>query len=134
MTQSRVPEIVTISEVEPEQLYDFQQRLVFSPARRGEGFLKFAVTTGRAGAKSVAHAHPRDEIAMTLRGHAILRIGEETYDMVPGTAVRIPPGVEHSVEVISDDWEVAAVYCDECQLCRSDIGHAALGPGLKPGG
>ena len=33
------------------------------------------------------------------------------------TALRLPPGVVHEVEVLSDEWVVVAAYCDECQLC-----------------
>lgn len=113
------PEVVDVSSIESEDLYDFKQKLVFSPARRGEGFIKFAVTTGYKGARSVPHSHPRDEIAMTLKGEAVLRAGGKSYPMKEGFAVRLPPGLVHEVEVLSDEWVVVAAYCDECMLCRA---------------
>ncbi len=116
------PEITEVASVEPVQLYDFSQKVLFSPAARGEGFLKLTVTTGRKGAKSTAHSHPRDEVTLTLKGEAILRAGGETYHMNEGTAVRLPPGLDHTVEVISDEWVVVAAYCDECTLCRGPEG------------
>jgi quercetin dioxygenase-like cupin family protein len=121
MTASR-PEIVEVASVEPVQLYDFTQKVLFSPAQRGEGFIKLSVTTGKKGARSVAHHHPRDEVTLTLKGEAILRAGGQEYRMTEGTAVRLPPGLDHSVEVISDEWVVVAAYCDECMLCRGPSG------------
>lgn len=112
-------EVVTIANVESRTLYDFQQKLVASPAERGgEGFIKFAVTTGHKGAKSAPHFHPRDEVAMTIKGRAVLRASGKEYIMEEGMAVRIPPRLEHSVEVLSDEWIVVAAYCDECSMCQ----------------
>ncbi len=111
-------EVVEVASLEPLPLFDFQQRLVFSPAARGEGFIKLAVTTGQRGAKSQAHSHPRDEVTLTLSGEAVLRAAGKSYLLREGTAVRIPPNLDHSVEVISEEWCVVAAYCDECSLCR----------------
>ena len=116
------PEMTQVASVEPVQLYDFTQKVLFSPAQRGEGFIKLSVTTGKKGAKSTAHSHPRDEVTLTLKGEAILRAGGEEYHMTEGTAMRLPPVLDHTVEVISDEWVVVAAYCDECMLCRGPEG------------
>ncbi|MDS9469009.1 cupin domain-containing protein [Paracoccus sp. MBLB3053] len=113
----RAPEIRQLEEVAPVQLFDFSQKVLFSPKERGEGFIKMAVTTGKRGARSVPHAHPRDEVTLTLKGQAVLRANGREYHMTEGTALRLPPGVVHEVEVLSDEWVVVAAYCDECQLC-----------------
>ena len=119
---ARLPEMVQLSGVEPVQLFDFQQQVLFSPKQRGEGFIKLAVTTGKRGARSSPHAHPRDEVTMTLKGEAVLRSGGQEYRMTEGTAMRLPPGVIHEVEVLSEEWVVIAAYCDECMLCRGPDG------------
>ena len=119
---ARLPEMVQLSGVEPVQLFDFQQQVLFSPKQRGEGFIKLAVTTGKRGARSTPHAHPRDEVTMTLKGEAVLRSGGQEYRMTEGTAMRLPPGVIHEVEVLSEKWVVIAAYCDECMLCRGPDG------------
>lgn len=121
-TEALRPEIVELDSIDPVRIYDFQQKVIFSPAARGEGFIKLAVTTGRRGARSVPHAHPRDEVTLTLSGEAVLRAGGEEYRMTKGTSVRLPPGLVHEVEVISDEWVVVAAYCDECMLCRGENG------------
>jgi len=131
MAKPKGLEVLELASVEPVQLFDFQQQVLFSPAQRGEGFIKLAVTTGRMGAKSVAHSHPRDEVTLTLKGEALLRVGGETYHLREGSAVRLPPGLDHTVEVISDEWVVVAAYCDECSLCRGPDSPFPA-DGLKP--
>ena len=79
------PEITEVASVDPVQLYDFSQKVLFSPAARGEGFIKLTVTTGKKGAKSTAHCHPRDEVTLTLKGEAILRAGGEEYRILRDT-------------------------------------------------
>jgi quercetin dioxygenase-like cupin family protein len=118
MTEPR-PEIRQLASVRPVELFDFRQQVLFSPAERGgEGFLRLAVTTGKKGARSQPHSHPRDEVTLTLKGEALLRAGGEEYRLSEGTALRLPPGLVHEVEVLSEEWVVVAAYCDECQLCR----------------
>jgi len=115
---ARQPEVMQLENVESVKLFDFSQQVLFSPRDRGEGFIKLAVTTGRRGARSVPHSHPRDEVTMTLSGEAVLRSNGREYFMKAGTALRLPPGVVHEVEVLSEEWVVIAAYCDECQLCH----------------
>lgn len=119
------PELVEVASVSSVQLYDFDQKVLFSPAARGEGFIKLTVTTGKKGARSTPHSHPRDEVTLTLAGQAVLRAMGQEYHMKPGTALRLPPGCIHQVEVLSEEWTVVAAYCDECQLCRPATGGAS---------
>ncbi|MGO4852086.1 cupin domain-containing protein [Phaeovulum sp. W22_SRMD_FR3] len=117
-----LPEVKQVASVSPVQLYDFSQKVLFSPAERGEGFIKLSVTTGKKGARSTPHAHPRDEVTLTLKGEAVLRAGGQEFFMTEGTALRLPPGVVHEVEVLSEEWVVVAAYCDECMLCIGSKG------------
>lgn len=110
-------EVVAVGDLPARELFDFSQQVIFSPAERGEGYIKFALTRGRKGARSQPHAHPCDEVTYTISGEAELHAGGQTFRMTPGTAVRIPPGLDHTVEVISEEWVVIAAYCDECSLC-----------------
>ena len=119
---ARLPEVKQVASVSPVQLYDFSQKILFSPKERGEGFIKLTVTTGKKGARSTPYAHPRDEVTLTLKGQAVLRAGGQEFHMTEGTALRLPPSVVHEVEVLSDEWVVVAAYCDECMLCRGPDG------------
>ncbi len=116
------PVQVELDEVEPVRLFDFDQRILFSPNLTGQGFIKFAVTTGKRGARSAPLAHPRDEVTLTLREGAVLRADGQEYWMREGTATRLPSGVEHEVEILSEEWQVVAAYCDKCSLCRGPNG------------
>lgn len=49
------------------------------------------------------HSHPFEQIAVIVQGTARFHIGDETYDAVPGSMIRIPPNVEHWAEVIGDE-------------------------------
>lgn len=117
------PEIQQVDLVAPILVHEFSQKVLFSPKDRGEGFIRFAITTAKKGARSHPHSHPRDEVTLTLKGEAILRAGGEAYRMTEGTALRLPPGLDHEVEVVSEEWIVVAAYCDECQLCLPQNGH-----------
>ncbi len=119
------PEIKQVEMVTAVQLFDFEQKVLFSPKERGEGFIRFAVTTAKKGARSRSHSHPRDEVTLTLKGEAVLRAGGEEYRMTEGTALRLPPGLDHEVEVVSEEWIVVAAYCDECQLCLPQNGEGS---------
>lgn len=119
---AHLPEMRQLAAVEAVRLFDFSQKVLFSPKERGEGFIRLAVTTGHRGARSTPHAHPRDEVTLTLKGEAVLRAGGQEFHMTEGTAMRLPPGVVHEVEVLSEEWVVVAAYCDECPLCRGPDG------------
>ena len=116
MTERRY-EVVHVDDVPADRLYAFERQVLFSPASRREGFIKFAVVRGGKGATSLPHTHPGDEVALVLEGEAELRIGEARHLLRPGSAVRIPPDLDHTVEVLSDSWVVVSAYCDECSLC-----------------
>lgn len=126
-------EIRRVEHVDAVRLYDFDQRVLFSPAARGERFIKLAVTEGRRGARSRPHAHTRDEVTLTLIGEAVLHAGGRSYAMTEGIAVRLPPGLVHEVEVISERWVVVVAYCDECTLCRGGDGVSWSAPMLSEG-
>ena len=129
MPGQRHAEVVHLNDIPAEKLFDFQRQVIFSPAARGEGFIKFAVVRGKKGAMSLPHTHPRDEVTLTLEGEAELRVGDQRYRLVPGTAVRIPPGTDHIVEVLSEEWVVVSAYCDECMLCVAGGGDGRAGTG-----
>lgn len=48
------------------------------------------------------HAHPYEQTGCLVKGHMILKIGEEEHDTVPGDAWCIPMNVIHGARVIED--------------------------------
>jgi quercetin dioxygenase-like cupin family protein len=117
--QVQDPMLRQLDEVEPEDLYGFKRRVLFSPTTVGSNYMKFAIVHGRPGAKSVPHTHPGGEVALTLKGRAHLSANGKRFELSAGTAVAVPPGVQHPAESTGDeDWVVVTAYCDECPLIR----------------
>lgn len=79
------------------------------------------MTTGHKGARSTAHARPRDGVTLTPRGEAVRRAGSREYRLREGSAVRLPSGVEHTAEVISDERVMVVADRDGCALCRPGV-------------
>ena len=54
--------------------------------------------TLKAGCSTTGGVHSATEIYYTLKGEAVLHLGEEKIDIKPGSLVYIPAGVFHSLE------------------------------------
>lgn len=120
------PVVRRLDEVEVEDLYGFERRVLFSPALGNSPYMKFAVVRGKPGARSMPHTHPGGEMSLTLEGQACLTANGKRYEMAAGSAISIPPGVEHPAEALGDqDWVVVTGYCDECPLLRQELAREA---------
>ncbi len=51
-----------------------------------------------AGCRTPGDTHTATEIYYTIKGEAILTLGEEKFDIKPGSLVYIPAGVFHALE------------------------------------
>ena len=49
------------------------------------------------------HPHPVEELLYVLRGRGIETVGDEQREVGPGTAIFIPPEVEHRIENTGDE-------------------------------
>ena len=49
-----------------------------------------------------AHSHPHEQITMMVEGKMEMKIGEETYMLLPGTIQVIPSNVLHSAIAHTD--------------------------------
>ena len=55
------------------------------------------------------HPHPVEELLYVLRGKGIETVGDEQREVGPGTAIFIPPEVEHRIEITGDEMLVLLV-------------------------
>ena len=55
------------------------------------------------------HPHPVEELLYVLRGKGIETVGDEQREVGPGTAIFIPPEVEHRIENTGDEMLVLLV-------------------------
>lgn len=52
------------------------------------------------------HSHPHEQTGYLVKGHIVLSIGEEKYDVMPGDSWCIAGGIEHDAEVMKDSVAV----------------------------
>ena len=55
------------------------------------------------------HPYPVEELLYVLRGKGIETVGDEQREVEPGTAIFIPPEVEHRIENTGDEMLVLLV-------------------------
>ena len=48
------------------------------------------------------HKHPHEQTGYLVKGHIILIMDGQTYDMKPGGSWSIPGNIEHGAEVLED--------------------------------
>lgn len=48
------------------------------------------------------HSHPNEQVGMVLTGRVIFHLGGEDLSLGPGDGYSIPPGVEHSAEIVEE--------------------------------
>jgi quercetin dioxygenase-like cupin family protein len=49
------------------------------------------------------HAHPFDQIVLTVEGRQMLEIEGEAFEMTPGTIARVPANAKHTGWIVGDD-------------------------------
>ncbi|HOJ30353.1 MAG TPA: cupin domain-containing protein [Spirochaetota bacterium] len=54
------------------------------------------------GKKLPIHKHPHEQTGYLVKGHIILIMDGQTYDMKPGGSWSIPGNIEHGAEVLED--------------------------------
>ena len=57
---------------------------------------------GEPGMVPRPHSHNYEQIFVMLSGRTKLHVGEQVFDMTPGSVIRIPPNVEHWAEAPED--------------------------------
>ena len=59
-----------------------------------------------AGSDLPSHSHPHEQIGYLVRGHIILLIGDQEYDVTQGDSWCVPPDVEHGARIREDSVAV----------------------------
>ncbi len=87
-----------------------------SPVPMAEGIERRTLTHGeamllveftiRGGAVFPEHDHPHEQTGYLRRGRGRLWIGEDVYDLVPGSSWSIPGGMRHRAEFYEDSVAV----------------------------
>lgn len=64
---------------------------------------EFRLSKGRVLPK---HRHPEEQVGYLVSGHIILHIGDDSYDMLPGSSWAVPGDADHSADVLEDSVAV----------------------------
>jgi mannose-6-phosphate isomerase-like protein (cupin superfamily) len=67
-----------------------------SPSRGSTANAVWMVTLSDTG-QAVPHTLTREEILVCIEGRALARLGDETHELTPGSAIVIPVGTEFSI-------------------------------------
>lgn len=67
------------------------------------------VASGLASIPLHKHPHPVEELLYILRGRALETVGDEQREIGPGSAVWIPPEVEHKFDNLGDEMLIMLV-------------------------
>jgi mannose-6-phosphate isomerase-like protein (cupin superfamily) len=74
-------------------------REIIHPDKVKGARLSLAEATVLPGLKTELHKHPKSqEIYHIIQGTALMKLGEESFEITPGDSVFIAPGIEHCVE------------------------------------
>ena len=74
----------------------------------------------RPGMKTNPHSHPFEQLALVLKGRVRYFVDDESFDMEPGSMLRVPPGVEHHAEPLGSE---VALNLDVFSPIREDYKH-----------
>ncbi len=70
----------------------------------------FGVVTILPGQRNPLHAHPNcEELLYVMSGECVHKLGEEMYELRPGSVIRIPRGVPHWAQCTSAEPLVAVI-------------------------
>ena len=123
MNHKKKPEIRRMEGLKEERFGQLSRHVFFSPKTTCNSYLKMAFIEAPPGSVGTPHIHLGEEIVYTLRGKAITTVDGQDYILDEGTCFLIPPEVEHSSRVVSDDnWVAVAAYCDECPVLKKHTG------------
>ena len=68
------------------------------------------------------HQHTFEQLAICIQGRFNYHVGDEVFEMTPGSLLRVPPNTLHYVEPIGDE---VALNLDVFAPIRDDYRHLA---------
>jgi quercetin dioxygenase-like cupin family protein len=102
--------VFDLNSIQPQAVNELYQRTI----AQGEK-LTVARLVVRKGATTRTHKHPHEEVVVVLQGKWAFHLPDSDVTLQPNQVLTIPPGVEHSSEVLED-----VVALDICTPVRED--------------
>ncbi|MCX6029894.1 MAG: cupin domain-containing protein [Chloroflexi bacterium] len=125
--------ILSARDVPPQPLGDYVRRVLFGPGLGNSRYLRMAVVTAAAGARSVPHSHHGNEGIFTWQGAAVFEVAGQEYPVGPGQALLIPPETVHPARIVgAEPWVAVCFYCNECPALAAFLAAGGSGKGEQP--
>ena len=104
---------------------DYSSKMVLDDIIAGGKSIHINEGTLKAGCSTPGAFHPATEIYYIVRGEAVLHLGNEKFDIKPGSVVYIPAGVFHSLDNRSktEDFVLLTLWED---TKHNEVYHARL--------
>jgi quercetin dioxygenase-like cupin family protein len=104
---------------------DYSSKMVLDDIIAGGKSIHINEGTLKAGCSTPGAFHPATEIYYIVRGEAVLHLGNEKFDIKPGSVVYIPAGVFHSLDNKSktEDFVLLTLWED---TKHNEVYHARL--------
>ena len=78
--------------------------LLLAPGQFGAENLAVTWVEGKPGSEQPLHSHPANEqVYVIVGGRGVMTVGEERQEVVPGTAILVPPDTPHSIRCVGDE-------------------------------
>ncbi len=72
--------------------------LLLTKGQFGSKDLSITWVEGEPGSEQSVHAHAANEqVYVMVRGHGVMKVGDEEREVWPGTLVFVPPGTGHTI-------------------------------------
>ena len=89
-----------------------ETRELMHPKVQGNQNQSLAEATVPVGAKTLRHKHlVTEEIYHITRGHGLMHLGDQSFEVFVGDTICIKPGTEHCIENISAEALVLLCCC-----------------------
>ncbi len=109
--------VIALDSIQEEALGDLTRRVMVSPPRTGNRYLRVVYVTGNPGGRARVHTHPGEEALFTIQGKAAITVDGERHILEPNSVFVVPPRLEHPLEILGDTpWIAVCSFCDDCPL------------------
>jgi len=78
--------------------HTYSSKMLLDDVVAGSKAIHINEGTLKGGCKTPGGVHEASEIYYTVKGEAVLHLGDETFDIKPGSLIFIPAGVFHSLD------------------------------------
>ena len=101
--KTQIENVAVDTSLKPEDGWKFAMRWLVDEQNMGAKFGAVGYATFPPHGQHMLHVHDdAEEVAIYLKGRGLRTVGDEQYEVVPGTVAYVPPGVPHGLQNLSE--------------------------------